>query len=124
VAIASLSTVESSARRAPTAHCPIRVTVYIAAAVRPATRRECRAEDHCHRPHTAGATYINGAEPIPVPEPFAGMLRFHLHNRPNLRTTRDSAATAAALRVVSISTVGGCVISGSVGVTCGTGDMG
>jgi hypothetical protein len=65
-----------------------------------------------------------GAEPIPVPEPFAGMLRFHLHNRPNLRTTGDSAATAVKLRVVSISTVGGCVNSGSVGVTCGTGDMG
>jgi hypothetical protein len=65
-----------------------------------------------------------GAEPIPVPEPFAGMLRFHLHNRPNLRTTGDSAATAAALRVVSISVVVGCVISGSVCVTCGTGDMG
>ena len=43
-----------------------------------------------------------GAEPIPVPKPFAGMLRFHLHNRPNLRITGDSAATAAALRVVSI----------------------
>ena len=53
-----------------------------------------------------------GAEPIPVPEPFAGMLRFHPHNRPNLRTTDDSAATAAALRVVSISVVVGCVISG------------
>jgi hypothetical protein len=42
------------------------------------------------------------AEPIPVPEPFAGMLRFHLHNRPNLRTTGDSAA-APSLRVVSNS---------------------
>jgi hypothetical protein len=65
-----------------------------------------------------------GAEPIPAPEPFAGMLRFHLHNRPNLRITGDTAVTAAALRVVSISVVGGCVISGSVGVTCGSGDMG
>lgn len=27
-----------------------------------------------------------GAEPVPVPEPFAGMLTRHLHNRPNLRT--------------------------------------
>jgi hypothetical protein len=34
------------------------------------------------------------------------------------------AATAAALRVVSVSVVGGCVISGSVGVTGGSGDMG
>jgi hypothetical protein len=34
-----------------------------------------------------------GAEPIPVPEPFVGMLRFHLHNRPNLRITGDSAAS-------------------------------
>jgi hypothetical protein len=34
-----------------------------------------------------------GAEPVPVPEPFAGMLRFHLHNQPNLRITGDSAAS-------------------------------
>jgi hypothetical protein len=27
-----------------------------------------------------------GAEPVPVPEPFADMLKEHLHNRPNLRT--------------------------------------
>ena len=27
-----------------------------------------------------------GAEPVPVPAPFAGMLNHHLHNRPNLRT--------------------------------------
>ncbi|MGH3557691.1 MAG: hypothetical protein ACRDTK_09425 [Mycobacterium sp.] len=27
-----------------------------------------------------------GAEPIPVSEPFAAMLKDHLHNRPNLRT--------------------------------------
>ena len=27
-----------------------------------------------------------GAEPVPVPEPFACMLKHHLHNRPNLRT--------------------------------------
>jgi hypothetical protein len=27
-----------------------------------------------------------GAEPVPVPAPFAGMLSHHLHNRPNLRT--------------------------------------
>lgn len=32
-------------------------------------------------------THISlGAEPVPVPEPFAGMLKHHLHNRPNLRT--------------------------------------
>ena len=29
-----------------------------------------------------------GAEPVPVPEPFADMLKHHLHNRPNLRTGR------------------------------------
>jgi hypothetical protein len=27
-----------------------------------------------------------GAEPVPLPEPFAAMLTHHLHNRPNLRT--------------------------------------
>ena len=27
-----------------------------------------------------------GAEPVPVPEPFAGMIQHHLDNRPNLRT--------------------------------------
>ena len=27
-----------------------------------------------------------GAEPVPVPAPFAGMLGHHLRNRPNLRT--------------------------------------
>jgi hypothetical protein len=34
-----------------------------------------------------------GAEPIPVPEPFAGMLKDHLNNRPNLRTGGGMAAT-------------------------------
>ena len=34
-----------------------------------------------------------GAEPIPVPEPFASMLRQHLHDRPNLRTTGGGATT-------------------------------
>jgi hypothetical protein len=34
-----------------------------------------------------------GAEPVPVPEPFAGMLRKHLHGRPNLRTTGGGAGT-------------------------------
>jgi hypothetical protein len=32
-----------------------------------------------------------GAEPIPVPEPFAGIPRFRLHSRPSLRITRDKA---------------------------------
>jgi hypothetical protein len=27
-----------------------------------------------------------GARPVSVPDPFAGMLQYHLHNRPNLRT--------------------------------------
>lgn len=34
-----------------------------------------------------------GAEPIPVPEPFADMLKHHLHNRPNLRTGANIAAS-------------------------------
>jgi hypothetical protein len=34
-----------------------------------------------------------GAEPIPVPEPFAGMLKEHLDNRPNLRTGGGRATT-------------------------------
>ena len=34
-----------------------------------------------------------GAEPVPVPEPFAGILRQHLHDRPNLRTTGGGAGT-------------------------------
>jgi hypothetical protein len=34
-----------------------------------------------------------GAEPVPVPEPFAGMLIRHLHNRPNLRTGGGMIAT-------------------------------
>jgi hypothetical protein len=33
-----------------------------------------------------------GAEPIPVSAPFAGMLKHHLHNRPNLRTDANMAA--------------------------------
>jgi hypothetical protein len=34
-----------------------------------------------------GETRISlGAQPVPVPEPFADMLKDHLHNRPNLRT--------------------------------------
>jgi hypothetical protein len=33
-----------------------------------------------------------GAEPVPVPEPFAGMLKHHLHNRPNLRTAGGMVA--------------------------------
>ena len=57
VATASLSTVESSARRIPTAYCPTSASVSIAA-VRPATGPDRRAEDERHRPHTAGATYI------------------------------------------------------------------
>jgi hypothetical protein len=35
-----------------------------------------------------------GAEPVPVPEPFAGMLKDHLHKRPNLRTTGGIVATS------------------------------
>ena len=34
-----------------------------------------------------------GKEPAPVPEPFAGMLRHHLNNRPNLRTAGGAVAT-------------------------------
>ncbi|HUH70510.1 MAG TPA: recombinase XerD [Mycobacterium sp.] len=34
-----------------------------------------------------------GAEPVPVPEPFAGMLKDHLRSRPNLRTAGGMAAT-------------------------------
>ncbi len=34
-----------------------------------------------------------GAEPVPVPDPFAGMLIQHLHNRPNLRTAGGMVAT-------------------------------
>lgn len=34
-----------------------------------------------------------GAEPVPVPEPFAGMLKDHLNNRPNLRTAGVSTFT-------------------------------
>jgi hypothetical protein len=33
-----------------------------------------------------------GAEPAPVPEPFADMLKHHLHNRPNLRTAGGMVA--------------------------------
>jgi hypothetical protein len=34
-----------------------------------------------------GETRISlGAEPVPIPEPFASLLKDHLHNRPNLRT--------------------------------------
>ena len=34
-----------------------------------------------------------GTEPVPVPEPFAGVLTHHLHNRPNLRTAGGMIAT-------------------------------
>jgi hypothetical protein len=34
-----------------------------------------------------------GAEPVPVPAPFASMLSQHLHDRPNLRTTGGAAGT-------------------------------
>jgi hypothetical protein len=33
-----------------------------------------------------------GAEPVPVPEPFADMLKDHLRNRPNLRTAGGTTA--------------------------------
>jgi hypothetical protein len=33
-----------------------------------------------------------GAEPVPVPEPFASMIKHHLHNRPNLRTAGGMVA--------------------------------
>lgn len=33
-----------------------------------------------------------GAEPIPVPKPFADMLKHHLDNRPNLRTAGGMVA--------------------------------
>ena len=73
-----------------------------------------------------------GAEPIPVPKPFAGMLRFHLHNRltsalpatarPVIGCRRVNGTLAA--RSLEFGDVSGCVISGSVGVTCGHSDMG
>ena len=34
-----------------------------------------------------------GTEPVPVPEPFVGMLLHHLHNRPHLRTAGGMIAT-------------------------------
>lgn len=34
-----------------------------------------------------------GKEPIPVPEPFASQLHYHLHNRPNQRTTGGAIGT-------------------------------
>ena len=43
---------------------------------------------------TDGETRILlGQQPIPVPQPFAGLLNTHLRNRPNLRTTGGLAAT-------------------------------
>jgi hypothetical protein len=42
-----------------------------------------------------------GAEPIPVPKPFAGMLRFHLHNR------LTSALPATARPVIACRRVNG-----------------
>jgi hypothetical protein len=41
-----------------------------------------------------------GAEPIPVPEPFAGMLRFRLHNRSNLRINRGAPLVSDRSRYV------------------------
>lgn len=32
-------------------------------------------------------------KPVPVPEPFASMLHYHQHSRPNLRTTGGSIGT-------------------------------
>jgi hypothetical protein len=41
-----------------------------------------------------GETRIGLAkEPVPVPEPFASQLNYHLHNRPNLRTTGGTIGT-------------------------------
>jgi hypothetical protein len=34
-----------------------------------------------------------GKEPIPVPEPFASQLNYHLHHRPNLRTAGGAIGT-------------------------------
>jgi hypothetical protein len=43
---------------------------------------------------TDGQTRILlGQEPIPVPQPFAGLLNTHIRNRPNLRTMGGLAAT-------------------------------
>jgi hypothetical protein len=43
---------------------------------------------------TPHETWISlGTEPAPVPKPFAGMLKAHLRNRPNLRTAGGMAAT-------------------------------
>jgi hypothetical protein len=51
------------------------------------------------------------AEPIPVPEPFPGTFRFHLHDRltsalpatPRVRQVGGPGAAAPSLRVVSNS---------------------
>ena len=41
-----------------------------------------------------GETRIElGKEPIPVPEPFASQLTYHLHHRPNLRTAGGAIGT-------------------------------
>jgi hypothetical protein len=74
-------------------HCPTPATAYIAAAVRPATRPDRRKATAIVL--TSQQLRVSlGAEPIPVPEPFAGMLRFHLGNG----LTSALPATSAASR--------------------------
>lgn len=50
--------------------------------------------------HTADISCVNaearialGKDPIPVPEPFASQLNYHLHNRPNMRTAGGTRGT-------------------------------
>jgi hypothetical protein len=101
VATASLSTVESSARRATT-HYPrppppsTLLLLYAQPLVRIAALKTTAIV------LTPQELRISlGAEPIPVPEPSAGMLRIHLHNR------LTSALPATARRVIGCQRVNG-----------------
>ena len=79
VATASLSTVQSSARRRPHRSLPHprhRLLLYAQPLVRIAALKTTAI---ILTPQELRISL--GAEPIPVPEPFAGMFRFHLHNR-------------------------------------------
>ena len=150
MATASLSTVESRARLAPTAHCPTPPpsTLLLPYAQRLVRIAALKTTAIVLTPQELRISL--DAEPIPVPKPFAGMLRFHLHNpltsalpataRPVIgcrlstvsrvsgcmsapgRWTRRGGTLAA--RSLEFGDVSGCVISGSVGVTCGHSDMG
>ena len=99
MATASLSTVESRAHRAPTAHwpTPLPCTLLLLYA-QPLVRIAA--------PKTTGIVFTPrelrislGAEPIPVPEPFAGMLGFHLHNRLTRHYRRQARLVIGCRRV-------------------------